>query len=127
MKRDLDLIRNILMEIEKQYDGTAIHNLQIDGYNQNIIANHCRLLYEKKLISDYKPFYADNKLYSFGVSDMTYEGYNLLNNIKDEKKWKKIRKIMLNNNKEKSIDNLIKYATFSKILLSILSTFFKII
>lgn len=34
MKRDMDLIRLILLEIEKEYVSTALINLKIDGYDQ---------------------------------------------------------------------------------------------
>ena len=37
MKRDMDLVREILLEIEKQYISTAIYNLKIEGYDMNTI------------------------------------------------------------------------------------------
>ena len=33
MKRDMDLVRKILLKIEEEYVSTAIYNLSIDGYD----------------------------------------------------------------------------------------------
>ena len=44
MERNLDLIRDILFKIEKEFDGTAIYNLEINGFDKKTIANHCKLL-----------------------------------------------------------------------------------
>lgn len=33
MKRDMDLVRLILLEIENKYRSTAIYDLAIDGYD----------------------------------------------------------------------------------------------
>lgn len=32
MKRDMDLIRKIMLRIEEEYKSTAIFNLKVDGY-----------------------------------------------------------------------------------------------
>lgn len=34
MKRDMDLVRLILLEIEKKYVSTAIFDLNIEGYDK---------------------------------------------------------------------------------------------
>lgn len=37
MKRNMDLVREILLEIEKQYVSTAIYNLKVEGYDTETI------------------------------------------------------------------------------------------
>ena len=91
MKRDMDLIREILLEIENQYVSTAIYNLKIEGYSIETIAYHCKLLYEAGLISDYKAQYADNTIYSFGVGSLTWEGNDYLDKVRDNSVWKKTK------------------------------------
>ena len=44
MKRDMDLVRKILLEIEKQYKSTAIINLKIESYDMETVAYHCKIL-----------------------------------------------------------------------------------
>ena len=55
MKRDIELIRLILQKIENEYVLTALHNLEIEGYDREQIAYHCKILAEKNMISSYNP------------------------------------------------------------------------
>lgn len=94
MKRDMDLVRLILLEIETQYKSTAIYNLQIDGYDIETIAYHCKILHEAGLISAYKAQYADNRLYSFGVGSLTWEGNDYLDKVRDNSVWRKTKDVI---------------------------------
>lgn len=87
----MDLCRSILFKIEEEFESTAIYNLVVEGYTRNQIAYHCGLLHEAGLISDYKAQYADNKLYSFYVSSLTWEGHDFLDKIREDTIWKKIK------------------------------------
>lgn len=91
MKRDMDLVRLILLEIEKEYVSTAIYNLTIDGYDRDAIAYHCKILHESGMISDYKAQYADGEIYAFGVGSLTWEGNDFLDKIRDDSQWGKIK------------------------------------
>lgn len=95
MRRDMDLVRDILLEIEKQYVSTAIYNLKIEGYDTETIAYHCKILYEAGLISDYKAQYADNTIYSFGVGSLTQDGNDYLDKIRDNSIWKKTKDVIV--------------------------------
>lgn len=91
MKRNMDLVREILLEIEKQYVSTAIYNLKVEGYDTETIAYHCKILYEAGLISDYKAQYADSTIYSFGVGSLTWAGNDYLDKVRDNSIWKKTK------------------------------------
>lgn len=91
MKRDMDLVRLILLEIEKEYVSTAIYNLSVDGYDMATVAYHCKILHEKGLISDYKAQYASNEIYSFGVGSLTWEGNDFLDKVRDDTQWRKVK------------------------------------
>ena len=91
MKRDMDLVRLILLEIEDKYRSTAIYDLAIDGYDTEMVAYHCKILYEAGLISDYKAQYADNEIYVFGVGSLTWNGNDFLEKIRDDSQWKKVK------------------------------------
>ena len=60
MKRDLQLIKRILLAIEEQYENTTLMDLKIEGYTMQQVANHAELLYGEGLISAYKAHYAGN-------------------------------------------------------------------
>lgn len=94
MKRDMDLVREILLEIEKSYVSTAIRDLQIDGYDKETIAYHCKILHEARLVSEYKPIYADDGLLAFFVGGLTWEGNDYLDKIRDNTLWKKTKDII---------------------------------
>ena len=94
MKRDMDLVRLILLEIEDKYRSTAIYDLAIDGYDTEMVAYHCKILYEAGLISDYKAQYADNEIYVFGVGSLTWDGNDFLEKIRDDSQWKKVKETM---------------------------------
>lgn len=91
MKRDMDLIRKILIKIEEEYQSTAIYDLSIDGYDRETVAYHCNLLYEEKLISDYASQYGDDSLCFFAVGHLTWEGHDLLDKIRDDSQWGKVK------------------------------------
>ena len=91
MKRDMDLIRKTMLRIEEEYVSTAIYDLKVDGYTYDQVATHCKMLYEAGLLSDYKAQYAGNKIYMFGVGNLTWEGYDFLEKIRDDSIWKKVK------------------------------------
>ena len=83
MKRDLQLIKRILLAIEEEYENTILMNLSIEGYSMQQVANHAELLYREGLLSKYKANYADDQLWSFAVGNLTNEGFNYLDIIRD--------------------------------------------
>ena len=91
MKRDMDLIRKIMLRIEEEYVSTAIFNLQVEDYSAEQIATHCKMLYEAGLNSDYKAQYASDELYMFGVGNLSGDGYDYLDKVRDDSVWKKVK------------------------------------
>ena len=83
MKRDLQLIKRILLAIEEEYENTILMNLSIEGYSMQQVANHAELLYREGLLSIYKANYAGDQLWSFAVGNLTNEGFNYLDIIRD--------------------------------------------
>ena len=92
MKRDMDLVRLILLKIEEDYVSTALYDLKIDGYDKETIAYHCKILHEAGFISDYKSLYAGHQLFDFGVGSLTWEGNEFLDKIRDDSFWRKTKK-----------------------------------
>lgn len=111
MKRDMDLCRKILFKIEELYDSTAIYNLEIEGYTRSQVSYHSNLLYEAGLISDYKAQYADNEIYSFGVSSLTWDGHDFLDKIREDTTWNKVKDIIKNKALPMTLDVIKTVAT----------------
>ena len=94
MRRDMELVRNLLLTIEHQSEGEAIYDLQLSGYDKKAIAYHCKLLYEAGLICDYDDQYADNQLWSFGVGALTWVGHDYVEKIRSETVWNKTKALI---------------------------------
>ena len=90
MKRDMDLCRKILFAIEAS-DELVIYGLDIEGYSSTQIAYHCKLLYEAGLISDYGAMSSDDEISEFGVGQLSWDGHDYLEKIRDDTTWNKIK------------------------------------
>lgn len=91
MKRDMDIIRKVLLHIEENYEDTALYNIEIDNLDMKTIAYHCKILHDAGYISDYKGQFYDDEIGEFGVGSLTWEGHEFLDKIRDEKIWKKTK------------------------------------
>ena len=69
------------------------------------------MMYEAGLISDYKAQYAGNSLYSFGVSNLTWEGYEYLDKIRDDSIWKKVKDVAKDKGLPLAIDTVKQIAS----------------
>lgn len=94
MKRDMELVRKILFKIEDTVDNVAEYNLTIDGYSMEQVAYHCAILNEGEYIHAYQGDYASNKIYSFGVSRLTWEGHEFLDSIRADTVWYKTKEVI---------------------------------
>ena len=100
MKRDLQLIKKILLKIENEFVNVALFNIKIDGFDRNVICNHCRMLYNDGLLLDFsESVYENGKQVIFGVGNLTSEGFDYLDLIreKDNFSYYKKQNILINN------------------------------
>ena len=85
MKRDMDLIRQILLRLEELPMTGGRHDIEIDGYSHEQIIYHVRLMDEAGLIEaqdlttmtaiDWRP------------KRITYEGHEFLDAARSDKLW----------------------------------------
>ncbi|MCR3761796.1 DUF2513 domain-containing protein [Clostridium felsineum] len=111
MERDMELVRKILLYIEKNYVDVALYDLNIEGYDLKTIAYHCKLCYEEGMISDYKDYYAGSELRDFGVSSLTWKGHDFLEKIRNDNVWSKIKSIIKQKKLSSTIPVVEKIAT----------------
>lgn len=86
MKRDMDLVRLILLFVEQQ-DAGAVDKIVIDGYSPNVVYEHVKLLEEHNLISNCMFDIMGN----VSVESLTWEGYDFLDKIRDDSRWHNIK------------------------------------
>src|SRR3990172_5582998 len=85
MKRDMDLVRDLLMALEKQdsYDGFT--DLSIEGYSEDQISYHVLLIHEAGLIEamDMSTFGGP----SWKPVRLSWEGHEFLDASRDDSRW----------------------------------------
>ena len=90
MKRDMDLIRDILLYIEKSSDPDGVSGIEISGYNSHEITYHVNLLIQAGLITaDVQTFSGGHIRISF--AQLTWPGHEFLNATRDNTVWKKVK------------------------------------
>lgn len=95
MKRDMDLIRKILLALEdwSEYSlpaRTINYQLEKDGYSQEVVSYHVWLLADAELVVT-TPEQEDD--WWFPVY-LTWSGHEFLEAIKDDNRWNKVKKAM---------------------------------
>ena len=90
MKRDHELIRNILLDIEERHPGFGLLNYKFgdhgfDGVSDEALVGHIKLMMDAGLIE----IPASQWISSSGVSihGLTYRGYDILDSIRDRDIW----------------------------------------
>ena len=91
MKRDMDLVRTILLALADSDEPLWSTDLVPDDYSRDVIGYHFLILDEAGLImANVKA--ADNDPYYIAVaSRLTWEGNDFLDAVRDESIWKRVR------------------------------------
>ena len=114
MKRDIELERKILFAIEENYKPGEMYltedELLIDDYSMELIAEHCKLLYQQGLIGKYKEDLTITGLIGFQIENLTAKGYDYLEIIRNDDVWEKTKKEVEDKKLPKTIEFLAKIA-----------------
>ena len=92
MKRDMDLVRKILLELEDTPYELGGFDLELKGYSPDQISYHVMLLNEAGLIEGH-----DLSTYSgpkWRPKRLTWEGHEFIEASRDESRWEKAKNIM---------------------------------
>ena len=87
MKRDMDLIRSLLIQIE---EGSST---SLDAYTEE---QNKQILYHKNLLIEAKlahgmPLYGNDRLQKVIITDLTWEGHEFLDVVRDAVIWQKTK------------------------------------
>jgi len=101
IKRDMDLIRKILLFAEEHCDYSEIKDVhvEIDDASDNDISFHIALLLEGKMVIAFPSgtvaqTYTRTRDRYPSVFAITWQGYEFLDKIRDDKQWKRIKGIL---------------------------------
>jgi hypothetical protein len=89
MKRDFDLIREILLKIEEKESATGWIDLYIEGYTQEQISYHVKLLAEADFLDARDASTHDGICWK--PISLTWQGHDFLDAARDAKIWKKAK------------------------------------
>ena len=106
----MELIRLIMLKVEENCDSNNHKELEIDGYTRDEIIYHCKLLRDAGMIN-YFAEYANGGVYFFCANELTWEGHDFLDEIRDNSKWGKIKKYIVDHGLPISIDALLEVAS----------------
>lgn len=102
MKRDLDLIREILLEIEKENTpNVSVENLFKKDFkkdSEDILSEHILLLSEADFIDSMHETLENGKMIFVGNVRITWKGYEFLEQIRNDSIWKEAKQILSKTN-----------------------------
>ena len=91
MKRDMELCRNILLEIESS-QSEKIYGFHIKDYSDEMVRYHCNLLREHGLITKS----SEDILGELIVGNLTWEGQDFVEKIHDDTIWNRTKETIIN-------------------------------
>ncbi len=93
MKRDMDLIKTILLYLEENARPDQwIRGLNVEGYTEDQVYYHIKLLTETGLIEGRDA--GIDQYFMWYASTLTWEGHEFLDSIRNEAVWNKIQEIV---------------------------------
>ena len=103
MKRDMDLVREILLTIEKD-EGSGHIRPRTPGYSAQEITYHIEIMKEAGLVE--AEIIRSSKQSSYILKRLTWQGHEFLDAARDETLWKKAKEKVLEKTSGLSIDLL---------------------
>jgi hypothetical protein len=89
MKRDMELVRTILLQVENDD-----RSLDIEGYESSTVEKHFELLVEAGLLKANIKHTGDGSLIFLGTPRLSWEGYEFLDAARNDTIWKKAKKTL---------------------------------
>jgi hypothetical protein len=86
MRRDMTLVRDILLEVEARSDGSSWVDLSIDGRSPEEIAYHVKIMSQAGLVEAIDVSAGD---FDWRASSLTWEGHEFLDAARNNTVWRK--------------------------------------
>ncbi len=94
MKRDMELVRKILMTIEDEPTGRMKAMPVFEGYSEDQVGHHCYLLKQAGLINAVEQTTNFSQCETAFPTEMTWAGHEFLASSRDPAVWKKAMSVM---------------------------------
>lgn len=106
MERDYNLLRRLVLSIERDPHGYAPHNIKIDGYSDEEIGYHNYLLVDSELAVGVDATTLGSTSPEWRILHLTSAGHDFADAIRDEIRWKKATSIVKDKAGSVSLDVL---------------------
>ena len=89
MKRDMDIVRKLLLYLEGEVDYKPLRSsdIAIGGYSDAQIGYHLGILADGGLIDVIDTNSMDSKVFSCFVKGITWQGHEFLDSVRDDGVW----------------------------------------
>ena len=87
MKRDMDLVREILLAIEEHSSGFAPSKLEIEGYSDEEVGYHIYIMIEAGLLTGIETTEFAGSSLKAVANHMTWQGHEFLDASRDPTRW----------------------------------------
>ena len=94
MKRNMDLVRQILFAIEDHSEGFAPRELQIEGFTPEQIAYHAHIMGHAGLVKAVDTTHMGSTGPEAKISSLTWEGHEFLDAAREPTRWQQAKDIV---------------------------------
>ncbi len=104
MKRDMELIRKILVAIEDSNQTQGYIPLQFESYTEDQISYHVKLLADRGIISAIDC--SSKTSFVWRAKALTWDGHDYIEAIRDDARWQKVKDWIKNAEKILTIETM---------------------
>ena len=94
MKRDMDLVRSILMIVEEHEHGFAPQGIEVNGYSREEIEYHAYLMLEAGLIDGSDVTSMADKSPAALISGLSWAGHEFLDSAREPSRWQQAKEMI---------------------------------
>ncbi|MFW6046685.1 MAG: DUF2513 domain-containing protein [Candidatus Woesearchaeota archaeon] len=104
MKRDMELVRKILIKLEYESKPIELIPPHIDGYSEEQVSYHYKLLTENGIIEAIDCTTDDG--FEWQARGLTWQGHDYIDAIRDENRWQTVKDWIKSSGKVLTIETL---------------------
>ena len=92
MKRDMDLVRKILFQMEEAEGGYADNDFAVDGYDEDAVGHHVWLMEQAGLVTAADMTAQQSPSPVALPLSITWEGHEFLENVRSDTVWQQVKR-----------------------------------
>jgi len=108
MKREMDLIRAIVLAVEDHPHGFAPHDITIDGYSAEQIGHHNYLHWKEGYVEGFDLTSLSDTSHVAGITSLTWKGHEFADLARGERGWAHVMKLVREKGDTVSIGVLVQ-------------------